>query len=539
VAIVQISRITQRKGLAINLPEPLAGAELGWSTDTRQLFIGNGTLADGAPAEGNTEILTEFSDILNIGATYTYTGLAATGYSVQTGPTAGSEVALSLQNWMDQWCSVKDFGATGDGLTDDTEAINRALNQIYCVQDNTQVRRAIFFPAGVYRVTKTILIPTYATLYGDGPNSSIIFLATDNPLNPINDTDYPFVARTSDNRQQIGANIGNNGAVPPTDITISNMSFENASTGPTGGNVFYVQNATNCTFTNCIFMGAGTMSTLTAATNNTSGVSFASTNAQPTSNIVFDKCEFTGTVYGVYNSATTGGIIVSNSNFNTLYQGVVLNSSTSTGTRITQNIFDVVYAEGIVFGGGSNLNASADNIFYRVGVQFGTISTPPSTPVISITSNNNISIGDMFARLSSTLIPFVDTGTTNCISTANGNELSLGTYTTLSGISTTISNANGVVFSNFDTSRHRGFNINYGYTLNNGTATRTGTLIAAFTPAAANAPGMIDTFVQTANLSGNIINFVVTQSNSIASLSFTGANANASGTLSYSISYFK
>jgi hypothetical protein len=62
VAIVQISQITNRKGLAENLPQ-LAGAELGWSTDTRQLWIGNGTLQDGAPAIGNTEILTEFSDV--------------------------------------------------------------------------------------------------------------------------------------------------------------------------------------------------------------------------------------------------------------------------------------------------------------------------------------------------------------------------------------------------------------------------------------------------------------------------------------------
>jgi len=62
MAIVQISQITNRKGLQSNLPQ-LAGAEFGWSTDTRQLYIGNGTLADGAPVIGNTEILTEFSNI--------------------------------------------------------------------------------------------------------------------------------------------------------------------------------------------------------------------------------------------------------------------------------------------------------------------------------------------------------------------------------------------------------------------------------------------------------------------------------------------
>ena len=60
MAILQISRITQRKGLAQDLPEPLAGAELGWAIDDRRLYIGNGTVEDGAPVVGNTEVLTEF-----------------------------------------------------------------------------------------------------------------------------------------------------------------------------------------------------------------------------------------------------------------------------------------------------------------------------------------------------------------------------------------------------------------------------------------------------------------------------------------------
>jgi hypothetical protein len=63
VAIVQISRITNRKGLQENLPQ-LAGAELGWSIDSRRLYIGNGTLQEGAPVIGNTEVLTEFSEVI-------------------------------------------------------------------------------------------------------------------------------------------------------------------------------------------------------------------------------------------------------------------------------------------------------------------------------------------------------------------------------------------------------------------------------------------------------------------------------------------
>jgi hypothetical protein len=57
MAVVQISQIKHRRGTSENLPQ-LASAELGWSIDSQQLYIGNGTLAEGAPQVGNTRILT-------------------------------------------------------------------------------------------------------------------------------------------------------------------------------------------------------------------------------------------------------------------------------------------------------------------------------------------------------------------------------------------------------------------------------------------------------------------------------------------------
>lgn len=57
MAIVSISRMQVRRGLYENLPQ-LASGELGWAIDQRRLFIGNGTLEEGAPFIGNTEVLT-------------------------------------------------------------------------------------------------------------------------------------------------------------------------------------------------------------------------------------------------------------------------------------------------------------------------------------------------------------------------------------------------------------------------------------------------------------------------------------------------
>ena len=138
MAIVQVSQITNRKGLQENLPQ-LAGAELGWAVDSRRLFIGNGTLEEGAPVIGNTEILTEFSDIVAT-SPYIYSD-SVVGYSAQTGPTPSDPVVRTVQAKLDDFASVRDFGALGNGVADDTAAINRALYQLYCRESNPQIRR--------------------------------------------------------------------------------------------------------------------------------------------------------------------------------------------------------------------------------------------------------------------------------------------------------------------------------------------------------------------------------------------------------------
>ena len=69
MAVIQISKIQVRSGLQENLPQ-LATAEFGWSVDQRRLYIGNGTLGEGAPSIGNTEILTQYTDIVNVIKSY-------------------------------------------------------------------------------------------------------------------------------------------------------------------------------------------------------------------------------------------------------------------------------------------------------------------------------------------------------------------------------------------------------------------------------------------------------------------------------------
>jgi len=87
---------------------------------------------------------------------------SANQYFLQAG--AGA-VVRTAQAKMREVVSVKDFGAVGDGVTDDTAAIQAAL-------DNTTTC-SVHFPAGTYRITSTLVLPQDAIVFGDGQNTEL------------------------------------------------------------------------------------------------------------------------------------------------------------------------------------------------------------------------------------------------------------------------------------------------------------------------------------------------------------------------------
>ena len=141
--IVQISRIQHRRGKLTDLPQ-LAAGELGWVIDSQRLYVGNGTVADGAPAVGNTEVMTAGSATFTTSLSYTYKGYLGDSTPILTG--AASNVTRTLQQTLDDAISIKAFGAVGDDSTADVTAIQRALDQVYSDtdQDDTRARRIIF-----------------------------------------------------------------------------------------------------------------------------------------------------------------------------------------------------------------------------------------------------------------------------------------------------------------------------------------------------------------------------------------------------------
>jgi hypothetical protein len=204
MAVVQISRIQVRRGKensGSGLPQ-LASGEMAWSIDAQNLWIGNGSVAEGAPKVGNTKILTQNDlgsngNILDL-ITYQY---KKNDFSIVTG-SAGANFPFirDIQQKLDEvQTSVTDFGALGDGITDDTASIQLAINQLFLNAINltdTASRVTLFFPAGKYIITSTLSVPSYASLVGAGKDKTIIqFNNTNSTPGPVfqfvNDTSTP------------------------------------------------------------------------------------------------------------------------------------------------------------------------------------------------------------------------------------------------------------------------------------------------------------------------------------------------------------
>jgi hypothetical protein len=597
VAIVQISRITQRKGLAADLPQPLAGAELGWATDDRRLFIGNGTLQDGAPIVGNTEVLTEFSDILSFATQYTYQGQSA-GYSAQTGATPGDPVAQSIQSRLDSIAVITDFGATGDGVTDVTANINRALFQIFCRSVNPAARRSIYFPAGTYIISDTLNIPPNCQLYGDGPDSSIIsfnirdwissisypagvlvyntstalyyrsnfVVPVDTAIGATNIDGDPYwtaeslpeyMVQTADSLQQTGVNIGTNGATLPGNLEMYSIKFVSNRVN----NGILIEYADRCVFDSVTIQGPLTQVDLVDAGDDVAAIRWSSSLSAVCRNVTWTNCKFSGFSYATDTQQQIQGVTFSTCDFDTLHQGIVLGGVTpvnggATGVRIVQNTFDNVHSEGVIINNVS-LNATAYNTFYDVGNGFNGFTFPASS-IISISAENNISVGDMFGRNTSqsATYPRINLTDTNSIAmgmTVSGvtfyqndlqdntiaNQLSLGTYNRTAGISDVVTGAGAtadlfVVTAGLLTTP--AFKVDYTILRNNFYRTGTMTIVSGQTGTAGTGFSYSDDYVDNGNIAVTMeATHNLSTSDPLITVSYTAAGS-GNGTIRYSVS---
>lgn len=142
--------------------------------------IKNGTSADAGTLNGNeTFPLSKASGLLQttLAKIATFVLTVFQGFT-QSGTGAA---ARSIQDELRDRVSVKQFGAKGDGVTDDTVAIQAAIDYV------VNSKRALNFPDGNYKITAPLLIGrdpngavTGLRFFGESRASTVITQATDN-----------------------------------------------------------------------------------------------------------------------------------------------------------------------------------------------------------------------------------------------------------------------------------------------------------------------------------------------------------------------
>lgn len=231
--------------------------------------------------------------------------------------------------------NVKDFGAVGDGVTDDTIAFTNALGSY-------GVRRTVIIPAGTYLITSTIPLGIYKKLIGVGSsvviinfNSSDLYAFTGDSFSCVEGFSLYNITPTGNQTALASltptvANGWRNGTIK--DIEIHDFYYGIGSTqGLTQGLMFQnlyervrIYDANTAilmgagsnanTFINCEFWRSYNAITLNNATSMSfKGCGFEySTNydfyIDGTYNITFDTCYFESARGGVFIAST--GVLV-------------------------------------------------------------------------------------------------------------------------------------------------------------------------------------------------------------------------------------
>jgi len=109
-------------------------------------------------------------------------------------------VARTTASKLQESVSVKDFGAVGDGTTDDTAAIQAAITAAW------KSGKRLYAPAGTYLISSTLNIPPGGgyeyradsfTLYGDGASNGFLSYTLGHGTTFITSTDIPILTYTN------------------------------------------------------------------------------------------------------------------------------------------------------------------------------------------------------------------------------------------------------------------------------------------------------------------------------------------------------
>ena len=396
MAVVQISRIQVRRGqknTGTGLPQ-LASGELAWAVDTQELFIGNGSVAEGSPFVGNSKILTTNDSILDLVEQYQYKKNDTT---IQTGPDSNYPIVRSVQDRLDERVSVAAFGAIGeDGSTDDTLALQRAVDQLYLNPATVglyQGRYTLELQPGAYTISSTIYIPSYVSIVGAGQGRTIIqYTGTGSAFEFIDDT----------------STIGN----PVTSITNANNRPKHILMK--GFTILLTDDNVTGLKLNAVYRSVfedigiiGIWELTTAIQSNSMGIGlYTSSTLLVSEENQFNRMNLVGLTYGVYAKQDILNNTITGSSFRTMHMGVSFGQGADLSSpgeqfgprnnNVTDCTFKDINRQGIKVANGTG-NMSTLNRFVNVGND-GSNNTDAVYGHIEFDSIGNTSMHDAFDR---------------------------------------------------------------------------------------------------------------------------------------------
>lgn len=394
MAVIQISRVQVRRGKTLQTGFPqLASGEFGWSVDQQELYIGNGSVGEGAPAVGNTRIITEHDSnfFLVTAPSYIYQN-SPSGPTIQTGPNDNPYITRYIQGKLDDRVNLRDFGGVGDGVTDDTSALQRAISHV------AKFKKVLDLNEGVFRVTSEILVPPYAELRGAGPNKTVLLATT-----------------TTSIFRTVGADINGNvaaissAASTPQNVNISGMTF--VSTLTNAQPMLTLDSVKNSTVENCEFRAntaIASTSTMAAA------ISMKSTGAIVCEYVQIKDSTFNHLGTAIVSDYDLNYVNIEKNNFYNVDEGIIFFKDPVGGqgsqngpnfVEVTKNNFDTVNKQALFVGqnitGKSDVHSS-NNTYIDVGIGYNNPlgDLAPVTEVIAYKTFFNVSDNDTFGRLS-------------------------------------------------------------------------------------------------------------------------------------------
>jgi hypothetical protein len=246
------------------------------------VFDGSGLPSVSSGTGTDTSLRTDLSN-----TSVALAGASLVGFRASNANSTARTVLAKLRDTI----SVKDFGAVGDGVTDDTDEFNAAIT--------AAGTKNIYVPGGSYKITGTVT----GSFYSDGIVT--IVTGTVNSINRIGSVLSTTGAATIQGAATIeGINIGKGGSGVASNIAIGVSTLTANTTGSENTVVGHNALIANTTGGSNTAIGSRTLNdNTTGIANNAIGYNALSSNTSGLGNIAVGNTALQNNTTGNYNTA--------------------------------------------------------------------------------------------------------------------------------------------------------------------------------------------------------------------------------------------